>query len=59
MSRNYKFHNIEGLYFVSFAVEETGWSIKKKWRGTRYNRAPAGGEWEGTSGTLAPAGGQQ
>jgi hypothetical protein len=31
MSRNYKFHNPEGLYFISFAVvvEQQGYSAKK------------------------------
>lgn len=34
MSRNYKFHNPEGVYFVSFAV--VGWLDACRQAGMRY-----------------------
>ena len=50
MSQNYKFHNPEGTYFISFAVVDwidvftrNEYILDSFHKTTRYNRAVAGG----------------
>ena len=47
MSRNYRIYNIEGFYFVSFAVEETGLAIRKEFLRNAMQSRTSGGRYSG------------